>query len=119
MSYATINPYTGETLKTFPSASDQEVSAAIDRADAAFRAWREVPISARTAVLQKAADILRRDRDAYAKLLTLEMGKLFAEAKAEVELCARIFEYYVNNAEQLLRPLWRLLSDRSWLAMVA
>ncbi|MFB6460894.1 NAD-dependent succinate-semialdehyde dehydrogenase [Bradyrhizobium tunisiense] len=104
MSYATINPYTGETLKTFPNTSDQEVSAAIDRAHAAFHAWREVPISARTAVLQKAADILRRDRDSYAKLLTLEMGKLFAEAKAEVDLCARIFEYYVNNAEQLLRP---------------
>jgi acyl-CoA reductase-like NAD-dependent aldehyde dehydrogenase len=55
MSYATINPYTGETLKTFPNTSDQEVSAAIDRAHAAFHAWREVPISARTAVLQKAA----------------------------------------------------------------
>lgn len=104
MSYATINPYTGEILKTFPNATDEEVKAAIGKANAAFMTWRETPIAARAAILQKAADLLRKDGDAYAKLLTLEMGKLFAEAKAEVDLSARIFEYYVHNAERLLQP---------------
>lgn len=104
MSYQTVNPYTGETVATFPDATDAEVSAILDRADAAFHAWRKTPIADRVKVLQKAADLLRRDADEHAKILTLEMGKLFAEAKAEVELSAKIFEYYVRNAEKLLAP---------------
>ncbi|MBJ3776897.1 NAD-dependent succinate-semialdehyde dehydrogenase [Acuticoccus mangrovi] len=104
MAYATINPYTGETVATFPDATDGEVRAALDKADAAFRRWKETSFAERGRVLQKAADLLRRDSDAYAKLLTLEMGKLVAEAKAEVELSAKIFEYYVRHAERLLAP---------------
>lgn len=104
MSYATINPYTGETVATFPEATDAEVANALDRADAAFHEWRKTSFAHRAAVLQKAADLLRRDADEHARILTLEMGKLFAEAKAEVELSAKIFEYYVRNAEKLLAP---------------
>jgi succinate-semialdehyde dehydrogenase / glutarate-semialdehyde dehydrogenase len=104
MTYATTNPYTGQTLATFPDATDDEVRTALDKADAAFRAWRETSFADRGAILQKAADILRRDSDAYARLLTLEMGKLFSEARAEVDLSARIFEYYVRHAEELLKP---------------
>ncbi len=104
MAYATINPYTGETLQSFEDATDAEVSEAIGKAHSAFLSWREAPFAERGRILQKAADILRRDSDAYAKLLTLEMGKLFSEAKAEVELSSRIFEYYVRNAEQMLKP---------------
>ncbi|ARP83087.1 succinate-semialdehyde dehydrogenase [Bordetella genomosp. 8] len=104
MTYATTNPYTGEVLKTFPSATNEQVATAIDKAHAAFLTWRETPHGERAAILQKAADILRKECNAYAKLLTLEMGKLYAEAKAEVELSARIFEYYVHNAERLLQP---------------
>ena len=54
--------------------------------------------------MQGAADILRKDIDAYAPILTTEMGKLLAEAKAEVQLSADIFEYYARNAEILLAP---------------
>ncbi|PKU24799.1 NAD-dependent succinate-semialdehyde dehydrogenase [Telmatospirillum siberiense] len=104
MAYATINPYTGETLKTFPDATDSEVTAAIGKAHNAFLAWRETPFAERAKILREAANLLRRDVNDHAKLLTLEMGKLFAEARAEVELSAKIFEYYVRNAEQLLAP---------------
>ncbi|PZU50332.1 MAG: succinate-semialdehyde dehydrogenase [Sphingomonas sp.] len=104
MAYATTNPYTGETLKTFPDATDAEVTTAIEKAHNAFLSWKDAPFAERGRILQKAADILRRDSDDYAKLLTLEMGKLLAEAKAEVELSAKIFEYYVRNAEELLKP---------------
>lgn len=104
MAYATINPYTGETLKTFPDATDAEVTFAIDKAHGAFLSWKEASFATRAKVMQKAADILRRDIDAFAKLLTLEMGKVTAEARAEVELSAAIFEYYVKNAEKLLAP---------------
>ncbi|WP_213981916.1 NAD-dependent succinate-semialdehyde dehydrogenase [Sphingomonas sp. dw_22] len=104
MSFATTNPYTGEVLKTFPTATDDAVLAAIGRADAAFQGWRKTEFATRAAVMQAAADILRRDSDSYAEVLTLEMGKLIGEAKAEVELSAAIFEYYAANAERLLMP---------------
>lgn len=104
MAYATINPYTGETLKTFPDATDAEVEQAIAAAHEAFLSWRERSFTERGAILQRAADLLRAKAGDYAKLLTLEMGKITAEALAEVELSARIFEYYVKNAEALLAP---------------
>ncbi|WP_044561387.1 NAD-dependent succinate-semialdehyde dehydrogenase [Azospirillum sp. B4] len=104
MPYATTNPYTGEVLKTFPDATDAEVERALTDAHAAFLAWRETPFAQRAGVMQKAAYILRAEADTYARLLTLEMGKLFTEAKAEVELSARIFEYYAEKAEALLAP---------------
>lgn len=104
MAYKTQNPYTGEVLQTFPEATDAEVSAAISKAHEAFLGWRVLSFTERGKILQKAADLLRASVDDYARLLTLEMGKLFAEAKAEVELSAKIFEYYVQNAERLLQP---------------
>lgn len=104
MPFATTNPYTGEVLKTFPTATDEEVRDAITRADATFQSWRETDFATRAKVMQAAADILRRDIDDYAPILTLEMGKVLAEAKAEVELSAAIFEYYAKNAEELLKP---------------
>lgn len=104
MAYATTNPYTGELLKTFPDATDAEVDAAIARAHETFLSWKETPFATRAKVMQKAADLLRRDCPRYAKLLTLEMGKVLAEAKAEVELSAQILEYYAKYAEKLLAP---------------
>lgn len=104
MSYTTTNPYTGEVLKTFPNATDAEVKLAIESAHATFLFWKEAAFAERAKVMQSAAHILRKDIEAYAELLTVEMGKLFSEAKAEVELSADIFEYYARNAEKLLAP---------------
>ena len=104
MAYETRNPYTGEVLKTFPDATDAEVRQAIDTAHQAFRSWKDVGFPERARVMQNAADILRKDRAGFARLLTLEMGKLSSEADAEVELSAAIFEYYAVNAERLLTP---------------
>lgn len=104
MAYATVNPYTGETLATFPDATDAEVEAAIAAAHAAFLDWRETPFARRADVMRAAAKILRRDVETYAPLLTTEMGKLLPEARAEVELSSEIFEYYADHAEALLAP---------------
>lgn len=104
MTYATANPYSGELVKAFPDATDAEVLEAIGKADTAFLAWREASFADRAAVMRAAAGILRRDADSYARILTLEMGKLLSEAMAEVELSAAIFDYYADNAERLLAP---------------
>ncbi|GAA0478622.1 MULTISPECIES: NAD-dependent succinate-semialdehyde dehydrogenase [Tatumella] len=103
MAFSTINPYTGETVKQFNDATDSEISAAISRADQTFAEWRQLAIAQRTVILQKAADILREKTQFFAEIITLEMGKIIGEARAEVELSASIFEYYVKNAEQLLK----------------
>ncbi len=104
MKFSTTNPYTGEVLKTFPTASEADINNAIEKADTAFSAWRETAFSERARIMQNAADILRRDVEKYAPILTIEMGKLLTEARAEVELSAAIFEYYAKNAEKLLAP---------------
>lgn len=80
MAYQTINPYTGETLKTFPNTTDAQVQQAIESAHTAFLSWRDTPFSQRAAVLTKAAQLLRASKLDFAKILTLEMGKLLAEA---------------------------------------
>ncbi|ABI62435.1 hypothetical protein GbCGDNIH1_1537 [Granulibacter bethesdensis CGDNIH1] len=104
MRYATINPYNGDVLKQFSETADADVARAITDAHAAFQSWRYAPFTERAKVMRSAAAILRSDLDGYARLLTLEMGKLFTEAKLEVELSAKIFEYYADNAEHLLQP---------------
>lgn len=104
MTFATTNPYTGELLKTFPDATDAEIEQAITKADETFYIWKETSFAERAQILQKAADLLRANSEEYAKILTLEMGKIIAEARAEVELSAQIFEYYVKFAEKLLEP---------------
>lgn len=104
MAYATTNPYTGEVVKEFPTATPDEVSAAIERADATFAQWRTTSLQHRADLLAKAAELLRADHRHYAELLTLEMGKVITEAEAEVELTAKIFEYYARYGAHLLAP---------------
>lgn len=111
MSYATTNPYTGEVEKTFPQASGPEIVQAIEDAHTAFQSWKKTSFTDRATIMQKAADLLRADSEGYAKLLTLEMGKLTAEAMAEVELSAAIFEYYAKNAATLLEPQKLTVAD--------
>jgi succinate-semialdehyde dehydrogenase/glutarate-semialdehyde dehydrogenase len=104
MQYATVNPYTGKTVKTFDFATDAQIDAALATAHQAFLAWRETSLESRAALLQRAADLLRADARRYAEILTLEMGKVIGEAEAEVALCANILEYYVQHGAAPLAP---------------
>ncbi|MDG6093600.1 NAD-dependent succinate-semialdehyde dehydrogenase [Acetobacter sp. AN02] len=104
MAYQSTNPYTGEVLKTFPNTTDAELEQAITKAHEAFLSWRETDFATRSGILAKAASILRAETDDFAKIMTTEMGKTLAEARAEVELSAQILDYYVTFAEELLKP---------------
>jgi succinate-semialdehyde dehydrogenase/glutarate-semialdehyde dehydrogenase len=105
MTYQTINPYTNEVVATFPDATVEEIDAAIAAAHSAFLAWGETPFSTRTAVLAKAAELLRADKRRYAELLTLEMGKVIGEAEAEVDLSADILQYYADRGQELIETV--------------
>jgi succinate-semialdehyde dehydrogenase/glutarate-semialdehyde dehydrogenase len=100
---ATINPATGETIKTFTPATDDEVDAAIARAHERFLDYRHSTTFAQRAEWANAtADLLEKEADDTAAMMTLEMGKTLASAKAEVLKCAKGFRYYAENAEKLL-----------------
>ncbi|OBK21283.1 NADP-dependent succinic semialdehyde dehydrogenase [Mycobacterium asiaticum] len=103
MPIATINPATGETVKTFTPATDDEVEAAIARAYERFHDYRRNTTYAQRAEWANAtADLLEKEADETAAMMTLEMGKTLSAAKAEAIKCAKGFRYYAENAEALL-----------------
>ena len=102
MPIATTNPATGQVLKTYDAMSDEQIDAAIERADLAFRQLRETTIAQRARWLTAAADRLDAERDETARLMTTEMGKTYAAAKAEVTKCAAACRFYTDNAPAML-----------------
>jgi len=105
MSYKTTNPYNEEVVKTFDAHSDAQLDKVLDTAHTVFQQdWRQRSFADRQAIVKKAAALLKEQRDDFAKLITLEMGKLFKEAQQEVSLCVKILDYYADHAEQFLAP---------------
>ncbi len=103
MAIASINPATGETLKTYSPLSEAQIESALAQAEREFVAYQEVPFSQRRAWLHRAADILIEKKDNLGKLMTLEMGKTIGSAIAEVEKCAWVCRYYADEAEGFLQ----------------
>jgi succinate-semialdehyde dehydrogenase/glutarate-semialdehyde dehydrogenase len=104
MSYQSINPYDGRTLQIFEELTDAQLETAIQTAANCFESWRKTSFAERATVVAKAASIMHKRVDEFARPVTLEMGKLFAEARGEVVLSADIIEYYAKNAERFLAP---------------
>jgi succinate-semialdehyde dehydrogenase / glutarate-semialdehyde dehydrogenase len=102
MPIATINPATGETLQTFQPLSSAEIEQKLQLAVTTFHAERKTPFAERARRMLKAADILERDKDKFAHLMTLEMGKPYKAAVAEAVKCTTGCRYYAQNAEKIL-----------------
>ena len=102
MAFATINPATGKTEKEFPSHTPEEVEALLQRAVAVFAEYRTTTYAERARHLTTAAELLEGEVPDVAGILTTEMGKTFAAAKAEVSKCAVGLRWFADNAEQLL-----------------
>ncbi|MFG1675936.1 NADP-dependent succinic semialdehyde dehydrogenase [Micromonospora sp. NPDC049282] len=102
MPIATTDPATGQVLKTYDAMSDEQIDAAIERADLAFRQLRDTTVAQRARWLTAAADLLDAERDETARLMTTEMGKTFAAAKAEVTKCAAACRFYAGKAPEML-----------------
>lgn len=99
---ATVNPATGETLKTFHAATDAEIDSALSRAENAFRKHRLLPFAERSTLMLRAADILESEKEKFGRLMTIEMGKPIGAAIAEAEKCALACRYYSEHAESFL-----------------
>jgi succinate-semialdehyde dehydrogenase/glutarate-semialdehyde dehydrogenase len=102
MPIASINPATGELLKTFEPLSSSEIEQKLQLAVATFRSERRTPFAERARRMTKAADILERDKEKFGHLMTLEMGKPYKAAVAEAAKCVTACRYYAENAEKFL-----------------
>ncbi len=103
MPHASLNPATNQPVKTFPSWDAPRLQQALEQARRAQEAWAQTAFSVRAAVLREASIRLHAQRDRFASLMTLEMGKLLREARAEAEKCALACDYYAQHGEDFLR----------------
>jgi succinate-semialdehyde dehydrogenase/glutarate-semialdehyde dehydrogenase len=98
----TINPATGKPGRSYDWITIDQAHEAATAAHRAFRAWRRTAFAERSAIMRKAAAILREREREYARLMTEEMGKTFDEGLAEVEKCAFHCDWFADNAERYL-----------------
>ncbi len=102
MPIQTVNPATGELVQSFDPVSDKDLEEKIEKARAGFMNHRQTTFVDRAAKLREAADILESEHESFAKIMTLEMGKLYTAAVAEVAKCAWVCRYYADEAEVFL-----------------
>lgn len=102
MAFKSVNPATGQILKTFSTWDQNAIEGALQQAQDASPRWASQPISDRCHLLRAAAQQLRENMESLARLITLEMGKLLTESRAEIEKCAWICEYYAEHTPRFL-----------------
>lgn len=104
MPFVSINPATGEKLKSYRPHSRTAVAAALTEVHAAQRNWRELALSDRARHVHALAGRLRAERDTLAELIVSEMGKPLAQARSEIEKCANACDHYARHATAYLKP---------------
>src|SRR3954453_22345979 len=114
--YAVINPATGETVKEYPTISDEELRSAIGRADDAHRSWAQSStVAERAALVRKVGELHVERRQELAEIIVREMGKPIEQALGEIDFVGDIYGFYADNAEQLMadEPIKLLAGDGS------
>jgi succinate-semialdehyde dehydrogenase/glutarate-semialdehyde dehydrogenase len=101
--YAVINPATGETIKEYPTISDDALREAIGRADAAYKSWsHSSTVAERAALIRKVGDLHKERSQELGQIIAREMGKPIAEAVGEADFAGDIYHFYADNAEELM-----------------
>ena len=98
-----MHPFDQSVIETFPPMNAAAVGVKLGMASKVFQDWKKTSFSERCKLMLRVASIIREKKDEYARTITLEMGKLLSEAKAEVEKSATACEYFANHAEQFLK----------------
>jgi succinate-semialdehyde dehydrogenase/glutarate-semialdehyde dehydrogenase len=102
MPIATVNPSTGELVKSFEPLTDAQLEAKLQKAADTFLTYRNVPFAERARMMMKAAEIIDAEKENYARVMTTEMGKTYRSAVDEAAKCAWVCRYYAENAEKFL-----------------
>ena len=105
MAIATVNPATGEPIKTFEPHTSDEVDQKLSKAVAAWKSYRLTSFDDRARMMRRAGEILIERKDELGRLMTLEMGKPINAGIAEAEKCASACFFYAHEAEQMLEPI--------------
>jgi succinate-semialdehyde dehydrogenase/glutarate-semialdehyde dehydrogenase len=114
--YAVVNPATGETIKEFPTITDDELREAIGRADAAYKSWsNSSTVAERAALIRKVGDLHKERSKELGAIIAREMGKPIAEAVGEADFAGDIYHFYADNAADLMadEPIKLLGGDGS------
>lgn len=98
----TINPFTNKVIETFEEISDETLNHLVSQSVTAFNDWKQTTYSFRANLLEKVAQLMRERKTTLSALITLEMGKLIAQAEGEIDLSIKIFDYYAKNSEAFL-----------------
>lgn len=100
--YASVNPATGEVVKKYPTATEEQIQQSIQDADTAFRSWSQMPVVERAQVMMKVSDLYKQRLPELVEIISREMGKRASEAKGEVIISSLIYKYYAEHAESML-----------------
>ena len=100
--YKVVNPANGETVKEYPTAADDQIKDALERSHKEYASWKTTPVEQRVEILRKVAAIYRERSEELAKIIQTEMGKVIPAGQGEVEISARIYEYYADNAKAFI-----------------
>ncbi len=100
----TIDPTTGNRIKSYHQTSVSQIDAILNRTEKSFQSWRCLSFKERGVIMKKAASMLRVNKDQYARLMALEMGKPLPQGQGEIEKCASVCEFYAEHAEAFLFP---------------
>jgi succinate-semialdehyde dehydrogenase/glutarate-semialdehyde dehydrogenase len=103
MPISSINPYSLEVLQEFIEFNDHQIDQALKDGQMAFREWSKTSFSYRRELMLKCADVLEQNIDKLSKIITLEMGKIISESRAEINKCAWVCRYYADRAESFLK----------------
>lgn len=98
-----VNPSNNELIKSYQEISDIELQNTLERMQTTFENWKQQSFSFRSSLMKNAAEILRKKREEYSTLMTLEMGKPITQSRAEIDKCAWVCDYYADNAEKFLK----------------
>ncbi|SIO17284.1 NAD-dependent succinate-semialdehyde dehydrogenase [Algoriphagus halophilus] len=98
-----VNPYTGELLKSYPSLNEPGIREKLELSDQTYNNWKNTSFSERAELMSNAGKQLLKEKQKYANIISLEMGKVIKESVAEVEKCAWVCEYYSKNASEFLQ----------------
>src|SRR3954466_6146082 len=104
MSIESVNPATGERLRVFEAEGAPAVEVKLARAAMAFKGWSRRPVGERAEIVARAGQILDSERQAFGRLMTLEMGKLLGTATDEAAKCATACRYYAEHGAEFMRP---------------
>ncbi len=106
-----IDPWTGTVLKEFSAHSPQEVKTCLSLAEQTFSSWKKLPIQEKARLMRRVATLLLEKKEHLAHCISLEVGKVIRESRAEIEKCAWVCEFYAEKASSFLAPEEILLPD--------